>query len=224
MTGTVEQELRRTARETFGWEELRPEQLAAASRRSTRCRRCCCPARPSSSARCSPCSTTRSRRCWSGPTRWAAPSVNSTQTTRQHEQALADHAADGLEFLFLSPEQLARDDTLDLLRASPPSLSVVDEAHCVSAWGHDFRPDHLRVGSVVEALGHPPVAVLTATASPPVREEIIARLGLRDPLVVMGGFDRPTIHLDVVEALGDDADKRRTVVEQVAAAAKPALV
>jgi ATP-dependent DNA helicase RecQ len=111
-----------------------------------------------------------------------------------------------MEFVFLAPEQLARSDTLEALRRARPSLFVVDEAHCISSWGHDFRPDYLRLGDVIEALGHPTVIALTATAAPPVREEIVRRLGLRDPRVVVQGFDRPNIHLSV-ERFADAATK-----------------
>jgi ATP-dependent DNA helicase RecQ len=95
-------------------------------------------------------------------------------------------------FVFLAPEQLAREDTREVLTASPPALFAVDEAHCVSAWGHDFRPDYLRIGAVTDALSpRPPVVALTATAAPPVREEIAVRLRLRRPEEVISGFDRP---------------------------------
>jgi ATP-dependent DNA helicase RecQ len=101
-------------------------------------------------------------------------------------------------FVFLAPEQLARDDVRSVLAASPPALLAVDEAHCVAAWGHDFRPDYLRIGAIADSLDpRPPVAALTATAAPPVRAEITARLRLRSPEQVITGFDRPEIHLSV---------------------------
>ena len=110
-------------------------------------------------------------------------------------------------FVFLAPEQLARDDVREVLAAAPPRLFTVDEAHCVSAWGHDFRPDYLRIGDVITSLNQRPVvAALTATAAPPVREEIVRRLYLQDPAQVIRGFDRPEIHLSV-RAFHEAADK-----------------
>jgi len=83
------------------------------------------------------------------------------------------------------------------VQEAKPSLFVVDEAHCISEWGHDFRPDFLKLGAAVEALGHPRILALTATASEPVRREIAARLGMRDPNIIVKGFDRPNIRLKV---------------------------
>src|SRR3712207_82291 len=100
-------------------------------------------------------------------------------------------------FLFLAPEQLTKPEVVDALAEAKPALFVVDEAHCVSAWGHDFRPDYLRLGGVVEQLGHPTVLALTATAAPPVRAEIVEQLGMREAEVVVAGFDRPEIRLEV---------------------------
>lgn len=119
--------------------------------------------------------------------------------------------AGAAEFLFCAPEQLARPDVVRELAAAHPSLLVVDEAHCVSAWGHDFRPDYLRLGAVADALGRPVVAALTATAAPPVRAEIAERLRMRDPLEVVCGFDRPNIDLEVRRATGDGEDVAETV-------------
>ncbi|PZG10247.1 RecQ family ATP-dependent DNA helicase [Nonomuraea aridisoli] len=125
------------------------------------------------------------------------------------------------EFLFCAPEQLANPDVLAELAAARPSLMVVDEAHCVSAWGHDFRPDYLRLGAAAEALGRPVIAALTATAAPPVRAEIAERLGLREPLEVVQGFDRPNIRLEVRRMLDDPADE---LVAAVAAERGPGIV
>ncbi len=81
--------------------------------------------------------------------------------------------------------------------ALKPALVAIDEAHCISAWGHDFRPDYLALGHLIDGIGRPPVVALTATASPPVRDDIIARLRLRDPEVVVSGLDRPNLFLEV---------------------------
>ncbi|MEV6828751.1 RecQ family ATP-dependent DNA helicase [Amycolatopsis sp. NPDC051102] len=120
------------------------------------------------------------------------------------------------EYVFLSPEQLAKDEVVAGLAEAGASLFVVDEAHCVSAWGHDFRPDYLRLAPVVERLGRPPVIALTATAAAPVRDDIVAALGLRDPVRVIASFDRPNLHLAVAR-FTDDAAKRAAVVDRVAA-------
>jgi ATP-dependent DNA helicase RecQ len=143
----------------------------------------------------------------------AAVSVNATASDRARHQAW-DLLRDGaVGFVFLAPEQLARDDVRDELSASPPVLLAVDEAHCVSAWGHDFRPDYLRIGDVTGSLARRPVvAALTATAAPPVREEIVQRLRMRDPARVIRGFDRPEIHLSV-RAFHDAGAKEAAVVE-----------
>jgi ATP-dependent DNA helicase RecQ len=115
---------------------------------------------------------------------------------RARQQAVLDRMAAGeLEFLLLSPEQLARDEVMRALTATKVSLFVVDEAHCVSSWGHDFRPDYLGLPAAIAALGWPRVLALTATASPRVRAEIIAALRMTDPAVVVGEFDRPNIWL-----------------------------
>ena len=104
-----------------------------------------------------------------------------------------------------------------------PSLMVVDEAHCISEWGHDFRPDYLRLGAVAGQLGRPTVLALTATAAPPVRDEIVDRLGLRDPLVQVSGFDRPNLWFGV-ERFYDEHAKERADGRAVRELAKPGIV
>ncbi|MBW3658380.1 MAG: ATP-dependent DNA helicase [Actinobacteria bacterium] len=152
-----------------------------------------------------------------------AAALNSTLTAGQRADVLARYHAGDLEFLFLAPEQLANERTLAELAAGGPSLVVVDEAHCVSDWGHDFRPDYLRVGAAIDRLGHPPVLALTATAAPPVRQEIVDRLGLADPDIVVRGFDRPNIHL-AVRRVQDEDTHRAAVVEAVEACEPPGIV
>ncbi|OSZ59535.1 recombinase RecQ [Streptomyces pharetrae CZA14] len=125
--------------------------------------------------------------------------------------------------LYLAPEQLAKDEVVERLAEAGPALFVVDEAQCVSSWGHDFRPDYLRLEQAVRRIGGPPVLALTATAAPPVRREIAERLGMRDPRLMVTGFDRPNIRLEV-RRFQDDDDRRRTVVERAAAEAKPGIV
>jgi ATP-dependent DNA helicase RecQ len=118
-------------------------------------------------------------------------------------------------FIFLGPEQLARDDVLSMLARAPVRLFAVDEAHCIASWGHDFRPDYLRLGAVIDAFpARPAVAALTATAAPPVRQEIIERLSLRNLRQVIRDFDRPEIHLSV-RAFHRADDKEQAVLAAV---------
>jgi ATP-dependent DNA helicase RecQ len=152
-----------------------------------------------------------------------AAQLNSTIRTAERDAALAELAEDALEFVFLAPEQLANQDVVDELAVARPSLLVVDEAHCISEWGHDFRPDYLRLGAAAEALGRPTILALTATAAPPVRDEIAERLGLRDPVVIVRGFDRPNIRL-AVQRFHDEDRKLRALREHIAAAAPPGIV
>jgi ATP-dependent DNA helicase RecQ len=131
--------------------------------------------------------------------------LNSQQSARAHVAAL-DAARGPDAFVFLSPEQLANEQTRESLRGARPGLFVVDEAHLISQWGHDFRTDYMRLGAQADALGSPVRIALTATAAPPVRAEIVKRLGLGDPTIVIGDFDRPHIELS--------AGRVRTVEEK----------
>ena len=145
-----------------------------------------------------------------------AVALNSTQSAAERRAAWETVRAGRAEYLFLSPEQLAGDDLVADLAGLGISLFVVDEAHCVSAWGHDFRPDYLRLAPVIAQLGHPPVVALTATASLPVRRDIADRLGLRDHREIVSSFDRPNLHL-AVERFTDDAGKRSAVAARITA-------
>src|SRR3954471_20704586 len=140
--------------------------------------------------------------------------LSSSESASQRADAL-DRALRGeVEFLALSPEQLANEEVRSRLKDLRPSLVAVDEAHCVSTWGHDFRPDYLRLGELLEDLGNPRVIALTATAAAPVREDIVDRLHLDDPQVVVAGFGRDNIALRV-ERCTDAADQSQKLVRQV---------
>jgi ATP-dependent DNA helicase RecQ len=136
--------------------------------------------------------------------------LNSQESAGAHAAALLASCDPGT-FVFLSPEQLANAQTRETLRRARPGLFAVDEAHLISQWGHDFRPDYMMLGAQAEAVGAPVRLALTATAAPPVRREIVRRLGLRDPVVVIGDFDRPNLHLSA-HHVRNVPDKERELV------------
>ncbi len=136
--------------------------------------------------------------------------VNSQQAAGARAAALLA-SCDSDTFVFLAPEQLAKGETRDTLQRAGPGLFAVDEAHLISQWGHDFRPDYLLLGAQATSLGAPVRLALTATAAPPVRQEIIRRLGLRDPVVVIGDFDRPRLNLSA-HHVSTIPDKERELV------------
>ncbi len=144
-----------------------------------------------------------------------AAELNSTLSAKEREGVVGALETAEQMFLFLAPEQLTNEHLLERLANLHPKLFVVDEAHCISEWGHDFRPDYLRLGAAIETLGRPTTLALTATAAGPVREEIIEALGMREPKVFVRDFDRPNIHL-AVEHIDHAADKLDAVLAFVA--------
>jgi ATP-dependent DNA helicase RecQ len=142
-------------------------------------------------------------------------------------QALRSIASGEAQLVLAAPERFASRAFRDTLATRKVGLFVVDEAHCVAEWGHDFRPDYLRLHDAIDALGRPAVMAATATATPRVAEEIAARLGLRDWLAVRSGFDRPNLSFDVVslEGTGAVARKRATLLHALEREdARPAIV
>jgi ATP-dependent DNA helicase RecQ len=135
--------------------------------------------------------------------------VSSAETPNQQREAIEEIRSGKAEFLFITPEQLSDPDRLAEIKALRPGLVAIDEAHCISAWGHDFRPDFLALGDMIEGMGRPPVLALTATASPPVREDIIERLRLKRPEIHVSGLDRPNLFLEVAYCPDEDYRWRR---------------
>ncbi len=232
--------VRRLARETFGYEQLRPGQEAAIRSVVAGCDTLVI--MPTGSGKSAIYQLAGVQ--MPGPTVIVSPLValqrdqyealenqdiggaaliNSTVRPKERRETFDSLREGNVEFLLLAPEQFSNQEVLDNISEARPSLFVVDEAHCVSEWGHDFRPEYLKLGDVIEKLGHPPVLALTATASPPVRDEIIARLGMRDPKLIVQGFDRPNIWLGV-ERFEDELAKKRAVLREVSRVAKPGII
>src|SRR5499427_10585258 len=114
--------------------------------------------------------------------------------TDKQTRRLAQRVSDGTgEILYLTPERFKDRDFFEILLTRTVSLFVVDEAHCVSQWGHDFRPDYLTLASVISRLGRPPILALTATATSEVRDDIARQLGMITPRVTVTGFARPNL-------------------------------
>src|SRR5690606_34589548 len=138
----------------------------------------------------------------------AAAVLHSQQAAPEQEAVLAAWQTGALDLLYVSPERVARTAFLDVLEACPPARVAVDEAHCISQWGHDFRPDYLRLGERFAGLRRAqqvPIVALTATATPDVVAEIERRLALREPARVIGGFARPNLAFEVVPVESPEA-------------------
>ncbi len=137
--------------------------------------------------------------------------LNSTLSAAEQSARMARVQQGEIKLLYLAPERFDLGTTAERLKAVGVTLLAVDEAHCISEWGHDFRPSYLRVKEVRQRLGAPPTVALTATATPEVREDIARQLALDDPEVVITGFDRTNLSYHVIPAK-NDATKDATLI------------
>ena len=150
--------------------------------------------------------------------------INSQQDLTGNREALARVRGGDVRLLYVAPERFTARGFIEALEGVKVGMFVVDEAHCVSQWGHDFRPDYYELPNAVRALGARQVFACTATATPRVARDVIARLGLREPLQVATGFDRPNLSYLVVRAT-NDADRQQRIAAVLAdPAARPAVV
>ncbi|HEX3313494.1 MAG TPA: ATP-dependent DNA helicase RecQ [Gemmataceae bacterium] len=144
---------------------------------------------------------------------WAV-GMNSTLTPQQQAAAEKDIRLGRASIVYVTPERLADPKFRELLKTTKVEQFVVDEAHCVSQWGHDFRPDYLVLSEAIDDLGRPPVMALTATATPDVIEDILAQLRIPDAEVVHTGFYRANLELNVIHVRGQ-SEKRSLLLDQI---------
>ena len=146
----------------------------------------------------------------------AAAALTSASSREEQSEVLANIASATYSLVYVAPERFKSPRFVDALAEIGDRLVLlaIDEAHCISEWGHDFRPDYRRLGAVIARLGPPRVVALTATATPRVREDIAAQLGFAAPDYHVRGFDRPNLHF-AVEPVRGAADKMARMIDMV---------
>jgi len=135
--------------------------------------------------------------------------LNSSLTKQQMDEVREDLVKGKTKILYVAPESLTKDENVQLLKGIKISFFAVDEAHCISEWGHDFRPEYRCIRRLVEKIGHSPIIALTATATPKVQSDIIKNLGIRDAKVFKSSFNRPNLYYEI----RDKADAEKDIVK-----------
>jgi len=141
-----------------------------------------------------------------------AAQLNSALTTQEHEENLEQINTDDNDFIFVTPERFTNQEFLADLRKRSINFVVIDEAHCISEWGHDFRPAYLSLGAAVKTLGAPPVLALTATATAEIATDIEKQLDLGKLRMVKTGIYRPNLHFDV-KRVTNEREKRQALID-----------
>ncbi|MEQ1827969.1 MAG: RecQ family ATP-dependent DNA helicase [Pirellula sp.] len=153
----------------------------------------------------------------------SATLINSTLSTSEQNQRL-DHVAGGhYSMVYVAPERLRNPRFMDSIRSTPVQLLAIDEAHCISEWGHDFRPDYQRLGRFRESLGGVQTIALTATATPRVRQDIVDSLKLHDAKHIITGFARDNLYFGSLQCMGD-RDKDKHLLEFLATEAGSGII
>lgn len=132
--------------------------------------------------------------------------INSLQSAEEQRQTLQAIRRRELKLVYVAPERFRSQAFLNTLAAESISLLAIDEAHCLSQWGHDFRPDYMRLGAARKALGNPPCVALTATATPDVQNDIKQHLELQQPEEFVAGFERPNLSFRIIQ-VGPEKEK-----------------
>ena len=132
--------------------------------------------------------------------------LNSSLTRQQIDEVREDLLAGRTRLLYVAPESLTKEENVQLLREVKISFYAVDEAHCISEWGHDFRPEYRRIRALVDQIGRAPIIALTATATPKVQSDILKNLGIPDAAVFKSSFNRPNLYYEIRDKVDPEKD------------------
>ena len=132
--------------------------------------------------------------------------LNSSLSRQQIDEVREDLLSGKTKLLYVAPESLTKEENVQLLREVQISFYAVDEAHCISEWGHDFRPEYRRIRALVDQIGRAPIIALTATATPKVQSDILKNLGIPDAAVFKSSFNRPNLYYEIRDKVDPEKD------------------
>ena len=137
--------------------------------------------------------------------------LNSSLNKIQISEVKADLLSGVTKLLYVAPESLTKAENIAMLKEIKISFYAIDEAHCISEWGHDFRPEYRRIRDIIEEIGNAPVIALTATATPKVQSDILKNLGIQDAKVFKSSFNRPNLYYEI----RDKSDPKRDIIKYI---------